>query len=575
MTPRALGFLAFLAAASLLPAEPSTQPNTNLTPEQLASRFLGQATFGARGEEITKLAGAIRRDPGGAYAAWLEAEFQKPLTDADRSLVIFREAFPPDYPNRGYRQRVWEAGAVRAGLMITSDCQLRQRIAYSLGQIFVVSIQGDLIGHPEGLCDWQDLLVTHAYGNFRDLLLAVTTHPAMGAYLTSAGNAKADYRAPGARPDENYAREVMQLFTIGLYHLQPDGEFAVKDGKLIPTYDNDDISELARVFTGMSYPKGNGEGSKKAPDGGAMVMIRPNANVRYGSMSFIDKAHDKNAKSFPGGAKLPAGRSAREDIEEVIDRLGRHPSTAPFIARSLIQRLVTSNPSPAYVGAVAEAFRQSDGDLKAVISAILLHPEARDPQLALEQTAGKLREPWLRVTHAARAFQARTSDTGPSLPVFQRKLLPALGQFPLASPSVFNFYLPDYEPPGEITLTNENIPKNKRPVVAPEFQILNAFTAIQTPNYLLASLQNRKPSNKNRSPLAFDLSRQTALANDSKALLENVDTLLTAGMMSNATRHIILKAIESLPSDTNMARLERARMAVYLTLVSPDYAVQK
>jgi len=575
MTKQALRFLAVFGTLSVLHANPSTEPNVNLDAPQLASRFLGQATFGPTESEISKLAKALQDSPATAFSDWLTDEFAKPLTDADRSLVLFRTAFPPDYPKHGYRQRVWEAGAVRAGLMITSDSQLRQRIAYSLGQIFVVSIHGDLIGAPEGLCDWQDLLVTHAFGKFRDLLLAVTTHPSMGSYLTSAGNAKANFRAPGARPDENYAREVMQLFTIGLYELQPDGQLVVKDGKAVPTYDNDDITELARVFTGMTYPKGPGERTKKAPDGGALVTVRPNANVRFGRMTFNAKAHDLDAKTFLKKVKLPGGRSAEAEIEDVVDRLAAHPSTAPFIARSLIQRLVTSNPSPAYVGAVAEAFRQTGGDLKAVVTAILLHPEARDPTRALNENAGKLREPWLRFTQTARAFQARTSPQLPTFPVYQKKLLPILGQFPLASPSVFNFYLPTYEPPGEISRANEGRPETQWPVVAPEFQILNAFTAIQTPNYFLTALENKKAGNKRPHFVAFDLSRQTALAADGEALLREVDTLLTAGMMSGATRAIILQAVNSLPADTEAGKLERARMAIYLTLVSPDYVVQK
>lgn len=550
----------------------STNPNVNLDHKQQASRFLGQATCGPTQEEIDSLTVALQKNPLTAYADWIKQEVAKPITDADLALPSFREQFPPDYPRSGYRQQAREASALRAGLMITSSLQLRQRVAWALSQIFVVSNQGDLVGSPEGLCDWQDMLLKNAFSPFRDLLLAVTTHPCMGSYLTSAGNAKADYQSPGARPDENYAREVMQLFTIGLYELKPNGNYVVAAGHPVPTYDNDDIAELARVFTGMTYPKGAGEKFSKDREGNVTVKSHPNLNVRYGVMEFQDKRHDDGAKKFLSGPMLPAKRSAREDIEDVISRLSAHPSTAPFISRSLIQRFVTSNPTPAYVQAVAETFRKTGGNMQEVITAILLHPEARSPNLALRETAGKLREPWLRLTQMARAFQAHPSAHPPFFPLHQRRLLAAFGQFPLASSSVFNFYLPSYEPPGEVIQRNERIPPTQFPLVGPEFQILHATTAVDTPNYFLEALESTKAGNKT---LTLDLSPQIALAGKPEALLGNVDTLLTSGMMSAATREIILQAIKSLPDDTEGGKTERAKMAVYLTLVSPDYAIQK
>lgn len=563
----AWGFSAFSEAAS-------TNPNTNLTLEQQASRFLGQATCGATQKEIDDLAAALKKTPNTAYVDWIKKEVAKPITDADLSLPTTRTELPPDYPRYGYRQQAKEIAALRAAMMVKSDLQLRYRVAWALNQIFVVSIQGDLVGSPEGLCDWQDMLVKNAFGKFEDLLMAVTTHPCMGSYLTSAGNAKANFQSPGSRPDENYAREVMQLFTIGLYQLKPNGDYLVSAGHLVPTYDNDSITELARVFTGMTYPKGPGE--KISKQGGVLnVRVSQSANVRFGTMEYEEKRHDTGRKSFLGNMSVKADQSTEEDVKQVIGYLSKHPSTAPFISRALIQRLVTSNPSPAYIQAVSETFRKTDGDLQAVITAILLNPEARSTNLALRETAGKLREPWLRFTQMARAFRVQMSETAPFLSIFQKKLMPAFGQFPLASPSVFNFYLPSYEPPGEIIQRNERLPITQMPLVAPEFQILHATTAIDTPNYFLEAVNETQTSPKPGRAVALDLDPQVQLAGKPEELLRNVDTLLTSGMMSEATRETILKAVKSLPDDTDEAKLERAKMAVYLTLVSPDYAVQK
>lgn len=574
LTTNALVVTSALCLAGSCLANP-TNPNTNLTIEQQASRFLAQATCGPTQQEINELTAALQKSPNTAYADWIRKEVEKPVSDADLSLPTFRTEMPPNYPRYGFRQQAREAAALRAAMMVKSDLQLRYRVAWALSQIFVVSIQGDLIGSPEGLCDWQDLLVKNAFGKFEDLLMAVTTHPCMGNYLTSANNAKANFASPGSRPDENYAREVMQLFSIGLYQLKPNGDYIVSAGHLVPTYDNDSITELARVFTGMTYPKGPGEKFSKDRDGNAKVTVNPKANVRFGMMDFDSERHDPGRKSFLGNLSVRANQSAEQDISQVIGFLSKHPSTGPFIARALIQRLVTSNPSPAYIQAVSDTFRRSDGDMQAVITAILLNPEARAPNLALRETAGKLREPWLRFTQMARAFQVRFSENAPYLPTFQTKMLPAFGQFPLASPSVFNFYLPTYEPPGEIIQRNERLPVTAVPLVGPEFQILHATTAIDTPNYFLEAVNETRVNPKAGMSISLDLDPQIRLADKPDELLNNVDTLLTSGMMSSATRTIILKAIKSLPDDTDEAKLERAKLAVYLTLVSPDYAVQK
>ncbi len=280
----------------------------------------------------------------------------------------------------------------------------------------------------------------------------------MGNYLTSAGNAKADFASPGSRPDENYAREVMQLFTIGLYQLKPNGDYVVSAGHLVPTYDNDSITELARVFTGMTYPKGPGEKVSKERGGPAIISVNPKANVRFGFMDYeyqpprprpqeLPRQHVGEGQPIAAGGHCPSHRLSLEtSLHRSLHRPFSHPASRYL--KSL----------PAYIATVAETFRKTNGDLQAVVTAILLNPEARSPNLAMRETAGKLREPWLRFTQMARAFQVQMSENAPFLPTFQSKLMPAFGQFPLASPSVFNFYLPSYEPPGEIIQRNERLP---------------------------------------------------------------------------------------------------------------------
>ncbi|MBE2181189.1 MAG: DUF1800 domain-containing protein [Chthoniobacterales bacterium] len=565
-----------LVAGSATAADSASGQDVTVEHKARAARFLNQATCGATQEEIDSLAIELQAKPETALADWIGREVARPITGRDLVLDSFRRFFPPDYPNYGYRQRVQEANALRAGMMIDSPLQLRTRMAYALGQIFVVSNQGDLNGAPEGMCDWQDMLFKNAFGRFDDLLMNVTTHPCMGYFLSSAGNAKAKFLSSNSRPDENYAREVMQLFTIGLYELKPDGSYAVKAGSLVPTYDNDDITELARVFTGMIYPKGPVERMKRDRKARTMtVFINPNGNVRYGAMMFDERRHDDGAKKFLDGRRLPPRRPAEEEIRDVIDRLSVHPSTAPFISRALIQRFVTSNPSPAYVRAVADVFRKTGGDLKEVLTAILLHPEARTPDRAKAETAGKLREPWLRFTHMARAFRAKPSADPPWFATYQRRLLSTLGQFPLASPSVFNFYMPSYEPPGEITERNESVPLTELPLVGPEFQILHATTAVMTPNHLLEVVDAEERRRPGKHSMVLDLGPQVALADRPQELLQNIDLLLTGGAMSDSTREIILKAVNAVPDGSVAALRERAKLAVYLAMISPDYVIQR
>jgi uncharacterized protein (DUF1800 family) len=395
----------------------------------------------------------------------------------------------------------------------------------------------------------------------------VTRHPMMGRYLSHYKNRKGDPNA-GTRPDENYAREVMQLFSIGLYQLNPDGTYVTDGGgRPLETYTNDTITEFARVFTGFTDASSNNTGT------GTGRANFPNAPANYTEpMRMWEDQHDTGAKTllnYPGARKpsLPAGQPGLQDVQDAIDNLVEHPSTAPFICRQLIQRLVTSNPSNGYVGRVAAAFtdngRGERGDLLAVARAILLDPEARGSAAIADPEHGKLREPYVRVAHVLRAFRFTVQDgTLPyDLGAFSEG---AMGQFPLGAPSVFNFYSPDYQPPGPIADAG---------LAGPEFQILNAVFAVTLPNAfntLITSGTGR---------VRLNLSEQESLAENPSALLDNLDLLLTHGTMSAETRAAILTAVNGItpamvPAASTLNQ-QRARLALYLVLLSPDYTVLK
>ena len=520
-------------------------------PEQLdsASRLTARGTLGMPFADIEAIAAT-------GEEAWLERQFALPVGShqavvdelqgrlAAGELVELERQFGD--PRFLFRRLAWWQQE------ITAPDVLRQRIALALSEILVVSDRvDDLAADPYALSNYYDTLLEHAFGNYRDLLRAVTLHPAMGIYLSHINNAPADPQN-NTYPDENYAREVMQLFTIGLFELNPDGsEKLDAAGDPVPTYDSDDIREFARVFTGLSFDGPNARFWGREPE-----FRRP--------MRMFDAYHDSAEKVLLNGVTLPAGQGGLQDVDAAIDNLFHHPNVGPFIGRQLIQRLVTSNPSPAYVARVAAAFNGDEGgsrgDMRALIRAILLDPEARaapgtDPEF------GKLREPLLRVTALLRQFHAASPDGFYANTGYYLEEL--LLQHPLSSPSVFNFFLPAHSPVGEIADAG---------LVAPEFQITNSNTVVGVSNVADLVLLGEVVNDLDIPPFqgaTLDLGEYLALAEDIGQLLDRLDRVMTYGTLQPATREVIEQI---LPQIDDLAF--RVQAAIYLIFVSPDYAVQ-
>ena len=512
-----------------------------------ASKFAARATFGLAYDDIEALAQEERN-------TWLDRQFSLPVGDHVSivdDLVARRNAgefvaFEQDIELLvTFRRLAWWHRTV------TSADVLRQRIAFALSEIFVVSDNVDaLIIDPYALSGFYDMLLANAFGNFRELLRDVTLHPAMGIYLSHVNNRKAD-PVNNTFPDENYAREVMQLFSIGLFELNRDGTQKLDGlGQPIPTYSNDEIREFAKVFTGLSYA---GPGS---------YFGKPVPYFRS-PMVMFEAFHDNGSKQLLNGTVVPAGQNGMQDIEAAIDNLFNHPNVGPFIGQQLIQRLVTSNPSPAYVRRVAQAFEGDTtgvrGDMQAVIRAVLLDPEAQaSPNV--DSNFGKLREPVERYTALLRQFGATSAD---SFIANTGYVLQALSQqHPLSSPSVFNFFLPSHQPAGEVAAAN---------LVAPEFEITNSNTVIGMANLVDFALLGDFVTDAGPpfSPVTLDYSDYDTLADDVSALVDRLDILLTYGTLSADTRQVIEDIVDQVP-DPDI----RVKLAVYLFHISPDYTVR-
>lgn len=544
------------------PVEP---PQPVAVTEEEASRFLSQATFGATQSGIDEVVSL-------GLEQWLLNEFDKP---ASLHLEGVLSHFPEDGSFLGDNgqplpELVFLPSDSFWKTAIEGDDQLRQRMAFALSQILVVSGEGNAGRAPQALAQYADILTEGAFGNYRDLLQNVTYSPAMAVFLTYLRNEKAD-PATGRVPDENYARELLQLFTVGLLELNPDGTpVTLPDGSEVEIYDNDDITELAKVFTGLSF----------AAPAFKMPFNQLSPSAYYSALSMFDDFHSQEAKQFLG-VNIPADTPGNESITMALDGIFAHPNIGPFVGRQLIQRFVTSAPSTGYVGRVAAAFDSGDyqlpsgevvgsgerGDLKAVIAAILMDAEARSAATVDDIQFGKLREPILRFTHWARAFEINSADASNESLLRNTSRPEALAQQAYRSPSVFNFYRPGYIAPGTET--------GAAGLTAPELQISNASTVVGYPNFLTTYVfgLSRKVDSTQPATYVPDYSPQMALAADPEALLDNLDLLLTYGTLQDDTRARVTGILDALGSDTEEDLLLRARVASVLVMTSPEYIV--
>jgi uncharacterized protein (DUF1800 family) len=529
-----------------IPTPPPALPGGTPT-AAAAGRFLSQATFGATDALITQVQSQ-------GYDAFLNDQFAAPLsshlTFVDAAVAALPSPSPspsatPNQPTITMTNDAWWTHAV------TGPDQLRQRVAFALSEILVASMTGtDLGNRSYALPAYYDVLVRDAFGNYRQLLEDITLNPAMGSYLDMLQNDKAN-TSRTRLPNENYARELMQLFSIGLYNLNLDGSLTLSStGFPIATYNQDAVLGTAAVLTGWTF----------AQPGVATPVFRPGVQDWRDPMVNIPTRHETAAKTILNGVVLPANQTAAQDLKATLDTIFNHPNVGPFICRQLIQRLVTSNPTSGYVYRVASVFNDNGqgvrGDLKAVVRAILMDYDARVGFVSA-QGAGHQREPVVRVTNLLRAFNA----TSPSGKYSVRNAYANLAEEAMHSPTVFNFFGPDYSAPGAIATAG---------LRSPEFEITTDSTVISVSNYLRTAIYTGLGPSTDR--ITLTVSPEQARASDPAGLVDHLNTVLMAGGMSSNMRTILINAVTQIPSNNT---LERVRTAIYLVVNSPEFAIDK
>ncbi|WP_225883101.1 DUF1800 domain-containing protein [Sphingomonas aliaeris] len=510
---------------------PSPAP-VAITPAQ-ASRFLAQSTMGATQATIADVVTA-------GYSGWIDAQIAMPRAIKHWDWLVangYSDAANMNGTN-GFDQTVWRQAIVEPD-------QLRQRVGLALLDMLVIGIDGITTNWRQfAAAAYMDVLLDNAFGNYRTLLDAITTNAAMASFLTFLGNRKAN-PTTGAQPDENYARELMQLFTLGLVQLNIDGSVKMSAGAPMETYTPNDVTQLARVFTGLSLATN----VATTPDRYRVPLVMNAAINETGSATFL-------GKTVSGG-----GMAA---IKAALDAIFAHPNLPPFVSKQMIQHLVTSNPSPAYVGRVANAFADNGagvrGDMKAVIRAILLDTEARSDAALTNTSAGKLREPVTRLTGWARAFGVNSPSNawaiGDTSSTANR-----LGQSIGRSQTVFNYFRPGYSPPNTAVSTAG--------LVAPEFQITNELSVVAYINYMSSLIANGAGDTK------ADYTTILTKATDSAALVDEINLVLAAGQLTGATVTAIRAAVDSISSATAAGQLNRVYTAILTTLASTDYLTLK
>jgi uncharacterized protein (DUF1800 family) len=536
-----------------------------------ASRFLAQASLGAD-EKIIRHVAEI------GIVNWIDEQIKVPPTSYMETMsMVYSEIYDiyiadgGDPNNFKCRPKWYHSNYAWWQMVMGGDDLLRQRIALTLSEILVVSkSRSDIENHGFAIASYYDIFVRHAFGNYADILYDVALHPAMGSYLSHLNNPKANLEE-NTFPDENFAREVMQLFSLGVNELNLDGSDKIgDDGMPIPAYKNEDIAGLAAAFTGLG-----GGGISACSDAFAPAF---GLNIHHIDMTIpmmmFDEWHETGPKNIVGGYTIPGGQTGMKDIEEAIHQLFVHPNVGPFLAQRMIKFLVTSNPSPAYIARVSTVFNDNGagvkGDMEAFIKAILLDPEARSCASLQAPDRGKMREPVLRQTHFARAMDKMTStgnywDTG-------EPLMKATTQHPMHSPSVFNFFQSDYSPSGELEQSG---------LVAPEFQIHNSVTSTRYFNMVDEWTSHEEifyhweKLPKLDKYVYLDISRLIPLAREPEVLLNQLDLLLTNGQLTQSTREILRNELEDYRDNGVEELYYRTLIALYTVMISPDYVIFK
>ncbi len=614
-------------------AEPIPAVSDNALDRDIV-RFLTQATFGPTPSSIAALKADIAQRGGdriAAYEAWIDDQWNEPMAE----LRLFAKAERQQEinirsdPSKPYFQEkpTTSLDSFAAGWWaraMNGKAQLRFRTAFALSQIFVVSRASDQVrGRSRGHAGYLDMLSESAEGTYRELIEKVALHPIMGVYLSHLQNRKSEFDDEGnliVFPDENFGREIMELFSIGLLELHPDGSLKLdEEGLPISTYSQDDVASMARVFTGWSFAVRN------EPDDGPTVVENTNFFTKSGSslfqerwrtpMKVFPRYHDDDAKQVLG-LEIPAGQSGEQDLTDALDLLAGHENTAPFLSHRLIQRFVTANPSPGYVYRVSQAYLNSGGNIASTVKAILLDVEARSPdEVITSVTAGKVKEPLLRITGIMRAFGAHSElpisdlvdhglpadeldsyESGASRYRFTH-IFYDFTQLPERSPSVFNWFLPDYAPSGAL-------PENR--LVSPEMQLVNESSVIgqiNSPYWLTFNVFGQEGTpllNQEEAPWNYDaradnvrldrthisqiyldvvdengdgdytpldtgtFNNESSIREACEAVLDEVDLLLTAGTLKTRygddpemPRMIILEAMIEIRSSANARELAK------------------
>ena len=551
-----------------------------------ASRLLAQTTIGYTEDNVQEVI-----DLG--IEEWIDYQMALPTTNLSDVLYPIFEKFKENFYEYNGEDVILDSGQEFEltyprniifnyswwDVNMNNEDQLRHRIALALSEIFVISQNSELYNFADGLSNYYDMLSSHAFGNFRDLIFDVTMHPSMGFYLSHLNNPKTN-EAAKIFPDENYAREIMQLFTVGLYELNLDGS-RKKDsnGNYIPTYDQSDIQGLAKVFTGLGCSAFRPEffdyleeNNIEVPEVGFGYDI--GALSQEHPMAMYDEWHEPGEKHLLRGQVIPAGQTGMEDINDALDILFNHENVGPFIGRKLIQRLVKSNPSPMYIQRVSKVFANNGqgvrGDLKAVVKAILMDEEARSCEWQQDPDSGMLREPLLRQTQIIRSLDKFNNVLGYFAAPYHSQA--TIKQVPLFSPTVFNFFLPDYQPVGDLA---------NRGLFAPEFQLHDTHTSIGYINmtHQMTYWETLTWSNEfyeqewDLRRVRPDFSRLEEFT-DFEGLINHLDRFYCHGRLSDNTRRIIREAIWPLKNWPPMYR-DHIKTALHLVLISPDYAILK